>query len=228
MQQKHIVTAFDFTQIDDNWLKSKMKVMGLRIKQELLGQSCIPLEMFIPAKKAIATTRAFGRKTSELKYLEEAVSTYAVRCAEKLRKQKSVAGLITVFIHTDPFNPGEPQYNQSRVLALPVPANSNTELVKYALIALNSLYRPEFKYKKAGVIVEGLQNEFAVQGNLFDTKNRKNSRNLHKTIDKLNQEFGRDKVRLAIQGSGSEWKLRQEKLSKRYTTNLNEIIEVKA
>jgi DNA polymerase V len=184
--------------------------------------------LIIPPKKAIATTRAFGKKTSELVFITEAVSTYAVRCAEKLRKQNSVANLVTVFIHTDPFNPNEPQINKSKTITLPVATNDNTELVKHAIICLNAIFSPDFKYKKAGVIVDGLQNECQVQGNIFDKINRKKQCDLLHAIDKLNREFGRDKVKLAVQGDGKEWKLRQEKLSKRYTTNWNEIIEVKA
>lgn len=228
LQKSKVETAHDFTLLNDIWLKTKMKVIGLRIKKELLGESCIPLEIIIPAKKAIATTRAFGKKTSELKYIEQAVSTYAVRCAEKLRKQNSVANLLAVFIHTDPFNPNEPQINKSKTITLPVATNSNTELVKYALICLHSIFEGNFMYKKAGVIVDGLQNESSFQQNIFDQTDRKKQHKVIQTIDNLNKEFGRDKVKLAVQGSGKEWKLRQEKLSKRYTTNLNEIIEVKA
>ena len=174
--QKNVKTAYDFTQLDDNWLRMKMKVMGLRIKRELLGESCIRLELIVPSKKAIATTRAFGKKTSELIYITEAVSTYAVRCAEKLRKQNSVANLLTVFIHTDPFNLNEPQINRSKTISLPVATNDNIELVKYANICLNAIFSPDFRYKKAGVIVDGLQNETQVQGNIFDKTDRKKQR----------------------------------------------------
>lgn len=226
LQQNQVFTAYDFTLLGDNWLRTKMKVIGLRIKKELLGESCLRLELIVPPKKAIATTRAFGKKTSEIKIITEAVSTYAARCAEKLRKQKSVANLLTVFIHTDPFNPNEPQINKSKTITLPVATSSNTELVKYALICLNEIFMPGFRYKKAGVIVDGLQNESCFQQNIFDKTNRKKQRDLLKVIDKLNCEFGRDKVKLAVQGDGKEWKLRQEKLSKRYTTNWNEIIIV--
>ena len=226
--QYNVKTAYDFTLLDDGLLRTKMKVIGLRIKRELLGESCIQLELIIPPKKAIATTRAFGKKTSEIRYIEEAVSTYAVRCAEKLRKQNSVANLLTVFIHTDPFNPNEPQINKSKSITLPVATNDNIELVKYSLVCLKEIFSPAFRYKKAGVIVDGLQDESHIQQNIFDKTDRKKQGDLLKTIDKLNSEYGRDKVKLAVQGDGKKWKLRQEKLSKCYTTNWNEIIEVKA
>ncbi|WP_294593726.1 DUF4113 domain-containing protein [uncultured Bacteroides sp.] len=33
-------------------------------------------------------------------------------------------------------------------------------------------------------------------------------------------------VKLAVQGNGREWKLKQEQLSQRYTTDINEIITI--
>ena len=228
LQKSGVKTAFDFTQLDDNWLKSKMKVIGLRIKMELLGKSCIPLDEIIPAKKAIATTRAFGKKTAEYKYIQEAVSTYAVRCAEKLRKQKTVANLLTVFIHTDPFNPNDIQLNLSKTIALPLASNSNTQLVKFSLFLLKQIYREGIKFKKAGVVVDGLQTENEIQGNIFYRQSAGSDEKVVRAMDQINKKFGKDRVKLAVQGNGQEWKLRQEKLSKRYTTNWNDIIEVQA
>lgn len=219
----HIYTAFDFSRTDDLWLRQKMKVMGLRIKKELLGEPCIPLEKKTPTKKAIATTRAFGKKTSNLRLLREAVATYAARCAEKLRRQRSTASLLTVFIHTDPFSPIEPQYSQSKSLPLPMATNSTEELIRYALMLLDKIFHAGYRYKKAGVIVEGLVPEQHCQPGLFDTVDREKQKILCRTIDELNHRMGRDRIRMAIQGDGKEWKLRQEKLSQRYTTRWDEI-----
>lgn len=226
LKRNAIHTAFDFVSLDDYWIRINMKVMGLRIKKELLGESCIPLELITPPKKAIATTRAFGKKTSELKILEEAVSTYAVRCAEKLRKQKSVANILTVFIHSDPFKLNESQINKSKTITLPLASNTNSEIVKYAVFCLKEIYQANYLYKKAGVIVEGLQSEFAIQKNIFDNEDGIRQQKISKSVDALNSKFGKDKVKLAVQGDGEKWKLRQEKRSKRYTTNWNEILEI--
>jgi DNA polymerase V len=167
-----------------------------------------------------------AKKTKDIVLLKEAVSTYAARCGEKLRKQNSIANLLTVFIHTDPFNTNERQYNKSKLITLPVPTNNNTELIKYALFCLSEIYNPEYIYKKAGVIVDGLESQFEYQSNIFDNLNRNKQQELGLTIDQINQSHGRDKIKVAVQGSGNEWKLKQEKLSKKYTTNWDNIIEV--
>ncbi|MBN2772791.1 MAG: Y-family DNA polymerase [Prolixibacteraceae bacterium] len=225
--RNRIFSAYDYTLLDDNWLRSQMKVMGLRIKTELLGESCIPLELIIPSKKAIATTRAFGRKTKSKRLLKEAVSTYAARCGEKLRKQSSLANLITVFIHTDPFNQNDLQYNKSKSITLPVATNCTQVLIKYALKLLDDIFLPGYFYKKAGVIIEGLEPQKLWQPDLFEALNREKYNRLSVVVDGLNNYFGRDTVKVAIQGSGEEWKLRQEKLSNRFTTNWNETLVVK-
>ncbi len=227
LEKTGVKTAYDFTCIHDNWIKKYMTVTGLRIKKELLGISCLPLERVQATKKAIATTRAFGKKVTELHVLKEAVATYAVRCAEKLRRQQTVANLVTVFIHTDPFRPGEPQYSVSKTLPLPVASNSNQQLTALALTALEMIYKSNVRYKKAGVIVDGLAPETDIQQDIFTENDAEGQKKLSMVIDSINRRYGRDKIKLAIQGSGQEWKLRQEKLSQRYTTDWNGIIHVK-
>jgi DNA polymerase V len=83
-------------------------------------------------------------------------------------------------------------------------------------------------YKKAGVIVEAIVPENNLQGNLFFEGNQSKLNKLSEVNDSINRRYGRDTLRLAAQGNKKEWKLRQQKLSKGYTTKLDEIIEVKA
>lgn len=227
LQRNNIFTAYEFTQADNQWIKNNISVVGLRIKEELLGNSCIPLEMIDQDKKAIATTRAFGKKITDFVFIKEAVATYATRCAEKLRRQNSAAKLLTVFIHTDPFHPNEIQYNKSKTLTLPVATNNQMELVDYALRTLNVIFRPGLRYKKAGVIVDGLIPADQIQQNIFDIVDHKRNNQLSFSTDDINKKFGRDSLRLAVMGTGKEWQLRQEKLSNRYTTNWEEIIQIK-
>lgn len=227
LQKKGIKTAFDYTCISDEWIKKNLTVLGLRLKKELLGKSCLPVISLQPPKKAIATTRAFGKKIENFFFIQEAVATYAVRCGEKLRKQKSVANLLTVFIHTDPFNPNEKQFSTSKTITLSVASNNGIFLVNYALKALSMIFKKGYLYKKAGVIVDGLEPENGVQKDIFLEADTNEQKQLTEVIDRINRKYGRDKIRLAIQGTGKEWKLRQEKLSLRYTTNIDEVIQIK-
>lgn len=220
-------TAYDFTQLDASWVRNKMTVVGQRTHEELKGNPCIDIDTVIRAKKNIATTRSFGKKLSDISMISEAVSTHAVRCAEKLRKQKSVANHISVFIHTDPFSQGEKYVYKSITVTLPKASNTNHELVKAALIGLKKIYLPNHLFKKTGVIVSSLSSEDYVQGDLFDQKNSTNFKAISKVTDILNSRYGQDKVKLAVQEGSKDWKLKQEKLSQRYTTRWDELLKIK-
>lgn len=220
-------TAYDFTQLSRAWVRKNMTVVGERTWLELHGESCIDLERDVPAKKQICTSRAFGENATSLAELEEAVSTYAGMCAEKLREQKGLAIALMVFIHTNHFNERVPQYARNCVLNLSVPSNNTAEIVKYALTALRMIYKDGFSYKKAGVIITEIVPDNAVQLNLFDNEVREKHDKLSAVMDKLNSGFKHQVLRLAVQGTERKWKLKQEKLSPCYTTNINDIITVK-
>jgi DNA polymerase V len=223
-----IVTAWQFTQQNENWVKKNMSVVGQRVQRELMGKPCISIENAPSAKKAIATTRGFGKKINNKELIKEAVSTHAIRCAEKLRKQHSVANLLTVFIHTDPFNPNEKMYYKSQTVILPVPTNSNAFLVKAAFKAFDSVFLNGLWYKKAGVIVSGITTEAHLQGNLFFEEDRVRQNKISEATDTINRKYGRDTLKLAAQGTGNEWKHKQAKLSRGYTTSMKDVIVVKS
>lgn len=222
-----IKTAYDFTQAPPQWVKKHMSVMGLRTQKELSGIPCHELESRVPAKKGICTSRSFGEMQTELKVIEEAISTFAIRCAYKLRKQKTCANNLMVFIHTNPFRNDLPQYSASRVITLPTATNSSFEIVHYATLALRSIHKPGFRYKKTGVIVSGIVSEDGIQTSLFDNIDREKQSSTMRSIDLLNNRYGRDVVRIAAQGFGRRWKLKQEKLSPSYTTCWNDILTIK-
>ena len=110
---------------------------------------------------------------------------------------------------------------------LDVPTNDSIEIVKFALKGLDQIYLPSYSYKKAGVIVGKTVPETQVQLSLFDNLDRDKRREVNSVVDRINRRMGRDKVKLAVQGSGRKWRLKQEKLSPCYTTRFADMLEVK-
>ena len=164
---------------------------------------------------------------SELTQLSEAVSNFASSCAHKLRKQKSCCNLITVFIHTNFHRRDLPQYSNSTTIQLPVASNSSFELIEYSKKALASIFVEGYRYKKAGVIINGIVPELPLQPAFFDSTNRNQHKLILKELDKINLRYGKNTLRSAAQGGRKkEWRLRQERLSPSYTTNLDEAILV--
>lgn len=222
-----VKTAYEFTQLPRAWVRKNMTVVGERTWCELRGEPCIEMETVPPDKKQICTSRSFGKMVDDLPTISEAVATYAAICARKLRKQKSCAVSLMVFIHTNNFREDLPQYFRNSVVHLPVATSSSIEIVHYAVQELEQIYKSGFQYKKAGVIIMEITPETAVQGNLFDKVDREKHKRLMSAADKLTDRYGKDKLKLASQGDGKRWKLRQEKLSPNYTTDIKDIIQVK-
>ncbi|OIR07662.1 DNA polymerase IV [mine drainage metagenome] len=220
-------TAMDVTNIPEEWMRANMTVVGQRLWNELRGTASIEWEYEAPPKKNICTSRSFGKLTGDKTILMEAASNYAALCAAKLRAQKSCAKVIHVFINTNQHKTQLPQYSRSISLEFETPTNLTGEIIQYALKGLDIIYKPGYLFKKVGIMMFGLIPEDQVQKSLFDTKDRTKHKELLNTVDKLNKLLGRDAVRMAAQGFERRYKLRADYLSKRYTTNINEILKVK-
>jgi DNA polymerase V len=225
LKAKRVFKAYDFTQLPDSWVRKQMSVVGLRLKKELEGKPTLDLEE-IANKKAIATTRSFDNQYRDYNIIRERISSFAISCGEKLRRQNSHCMLVHVFLQTNKFRPDLPQYHCSTVVKTDCPTNSSIDLVKYAIRGLDKLYKSEYYYKKAGVIVMELRPENTEQLSLFSNKNPKHHQ-LMQHIDHLNKTIGRHKVKFGSQDLGKVWKMRQERLSKRYSTTIKESIVVK-
>ncbi len=226
LQKQQILTAYDFTQLNDYWVRKQMSVVGLRLKKELEGKPTLDLEE-VANKKAIATTRSFDYQYEDYHYIKERISSFAVSCGEKMRKQKSYCNLIYVFLKTNKFQANQPQYGRGISVKLPHPTNSSIDLMKHAVQGLKKIYKKGYAYKKAGVMVMGLIPEDTRQLAFFTEENPKHHQ-LMKKIDELNKKVGRYKIKFAAQDLKKTWKMRQEHLSQAYTTSLQQIIEVKA
>lgn len=224
LEKQGVKTAYDFTQLPGSWVRKNMTVTGERTWKELRGISCIDMESAPPAKKQICTSRSFGKMVEDIDTMSEAIATHASACAKKLRQQKSYAMSLMVFIHTNNFREDLPQYWKNTIIKLPVPTNDTLEIVHYALEGLKSIYMTGYQYKKAGVIITEIVT--SAQLGLFDTVDREKREKLMQAIDKVNGEH-KHLVKLAVQGNGRDWKLKQEQLSKRYTTDINEVLTIK-
>ena len=227
LKEVGICTALQFRETDTYWIKKHLSINGVKIQKELKEEVYYPLETTIQRKKNICTARSFGTSIKELSKLREAVSSHANTCATKLRKEKSCCSTISVFLSTNPFKPQAKQYHPYRVFNLDVPTNDSIEIVRFALKGLDQIYRSDCIYKKAGVIVGRTIPESQVQLSLFDNLDRDKRREINSVVDTINRKMGGNKVKLAVQGTGRKWKLRQERLSPCYTTRFSEILEVR-
>ncbi|WP_108246423.1 Y-family DNA polymerase [Muricauda brasiliensis] len=226
LQTKNIKTAYDFTQLSDEWVKKQMAIIGLRLKKDLEGIPTLDLDDDTRDKKAIATTRSFESTYSDIENIKERISTFATSCAEKLRSQGSSCNYLVVLLRSDRHKKDEPQDRSSLIITLPYATDSSLTISNYAVRAAVALFKPGIKYKKAGVIVSGLVPTNERQLDLFLSENPKHHK-LMQVMDGINDKYGTHKMKIANQDLERTWKMRQKHLSPKYTTNINDIIKVK-
>jgi DNA polymerase V len=229
LKRHNIKTALDLKRAPQDWVRTHMTVVGQRIVYELRGTSCIALDDAPPAKKAIACSRSFGHMVEDLDELLEAASSYISRAAEKLRRQRSAASLLHIYMTTNRFRPDLPQYSNSLSAHLPQPTAYTPDLISHARDLLRRIYKEGYRYKKVGVMLMGIVPEGEIQLNFFNPHypHERNAR-LMENIDRLNTRWGRNFVGFAATGVRRPWRMRRALLSPNFTTNWNEIPVVKA
>lgn len=222
-----ITTAYKLKNTTDAWIKKHCSVVMLRTVKELRGEPCADLELGPAAKQNICTSRGFGKPVEDFQTILEATTSYAAKCAFKLRKQSSCAKELLVFLQTNKYA-DSPHYYNTQKIVLPTATNSDLELIRYTKIALENIYLSGYKYKKTGVIVMNIIPDTNRQLNLLDTTDHAKEQTLMQFMDGLTAKFGKDTVKVACQGTKGkkDWNLNREFLSPCYTTRLNQILTI--
>jgi DNA polymerase V len=213
-------TVAELAALDPAIARELLTVVGQRTVLELRGIPCIPLELEPPPKKVTAVTRSFGRAVTTLAEMREAVSFYATRAAEKLRRAGQATGHLSVFMHTNRFN-DDPRRSASAAVIFPEATNDTCELVTGALRIAEAIWRDGFRYSKAGVITTDLVPSGAGQASLFVDARR--DPRLMLAMDKINAKMGRGTVFPAATGTHRKWFLKAEHHSPRYTTRWSDV-----
>jgi DNA polymerase V len=222
LQALGLATALDAARLDAAMVRRRWSVTLERTVRELQGQPCIALDDEPAPRHEIASTRAFGTPLTALPPLIEAVSEYASRAALKLRAQRSHAGQVLVFVHTNPFRRGEPQYSRSATVPLRRPTSDTAVIVQAALRALQACWQSGYRLHKAGVILLDLLHESVVQHELaLGDATEHAGASLMRAVDAVNDRYGRGTVHLASAGTGGAargWSMKQQWRTPQYTT----------
>ncbi len=234
LRAQGITTAQDLAVMSPAAARAMRSVVLEKTVRELGGTPCIEFEDEPPAKQQIACTRSFGRPVTELADLQQAVTEFACRAAEKLRKQKGHAAQVMVFIRTSPFRKQDAQYSRSACLPLPVPTSDSAHITQAALALLGSIYQPGFLYAKAGVMLMGLQPATRQQMTLDLSRHPGDAQPANRTrlmqaIDLINQRHGRGSLKLGSAGIGHAaqiWHMKQDFKTPAYTTDWDHLLTV--
>jgi DNA polymerase V len=225
-----ITSAWELCNMREEWAHTHLGgVVGVRLIRELKGLPAIAMEDELINKKMIATTRMFGRPVTSVEEVREAVATYISRAAEKLRRQQSAAGVVSVFI-VPREQPASTYFRHGPTIStsttLTHPSSLTHELIKAAVGLVDQLFENGKTYKKAGVLLSGLVPDDSIQGNLFTPATQNQHRFLMHAVDNINFSMRDDSVKWGASGINKDWKMRQELRSKRHTTRWEELKEI--
>lgn len=232
LEASGIRTAADLAQADRHVLRRRYSIVLAKTAQELCGEPAIDWEDAPTPRQQIMSTRSFGLPVRDLAELEQAVSLFTSRAAEKLRRQQSRAGAVQVYIRTSRSRTG-PWHADSAVVPLDAPTDGTSMLLRAALSGLRSVFRPGFDYAKAGVCLldVGPAAPVATQGALFGLDSPGDSARSGRAmavVDQLNQRFGSRMVQVAsaLHEPDARWQMRQAHRSPNYTTVWGDVVRV--
>ncbi len=221
-----IRTALDLADTHPAAIRKHFSVVLERTVRELRGEPCLGLE-FSPDKQEIVCSRSSGERVSDYESVRQAISTYAFRAAERLRKERQHCRFISAFIKTSPHAPNEPYYGNSASVKLLTPTQDSRDIINAATRCLDKIWREDHRYQKAGVMLGDFFSSGVAQLNLFDeAPHRHNSEALMAMMDDLNKK-GRGTLWFAGQGIQQQWQMKREMLSPRYTTRFADLLRVR-
>jgi DNA polymerase V len=224
LNRNGIFTAKQFKHLSETWVLQYMKVTGQRTLLELKGIPCVRRSDLRERRKGIISSRSFGKPVESLTQMEESVTLFTARAVERLRSDHSLASFIQVYITTNYHKQDESQYANSAGYQLVQPSCYTPAFIKSAKIALRTIFKPGFRYKKAMVMLSGITPDTQVQLNMFHQYHPdKRDRRLMRAVDILNQRYGRTTLEYAASGIKRAWKPRSESLSRRFTTSWADI-----
>lgn len=187
LRQYNINTALDFAELPLSEVRKIINVMGERSWRELNGEPCIDHEAAEPLNKQICTSRSYKKSIDDPELLKEAVADYSAKVARRLREQVGCAKSVTVFIQTNSFRPELPQHFGSTTIQLDEATDDTLAITSAAVRAVDSLFRPGYAYRRAGVTVNEIVSHNAVQQNLFSVPGlREKRQRLMTAIDSIN------------------------------------------
>ena len=209
----------------DSWIRKMMSVNGLKTITELRGISCIPLEEYSMTRKSCCTTRSFGKLLTNLEDIEQAVTTFARRAAERIRSESLAASCVSVFVRTNPFDKKSAYYSNGASRTLSHPTHDSITIIETALLLTKRIFKNNYQYKKAGVLLSGLCDESEIQETLFEKNYNQNS-DLMSAIDAINYRYGRDTLQMASECKVGNWKQKRENCTRNYTTQIDRLLLV--
>lgn len=228
LQSCGVNTTEAFRSLSEEWVMSRMSIVGVRTWHELHSIPSIEFDNKERDKKSIMVSRSFAKELTTKAELQESLTTFIAQAATQLRAQHSVAAEMHIFINTNRYREDKPQHHTSDIIQFDVATDSTLDMVKEGIILLNQIFREGYEYKKAGVLLNNIQPKKSIQIGLFDdVEHIKKQDAIMQTLDNITQKFGNSALVVGAQTSTSSTKSNSNHRSPEYTTKWSDIITVK-
>ena len=217
-------SALDLKRANPQRIRQQFSVVMEKTIRELNGTVCIELEEISPPKQQIISSRSFGYAVRDYNSLAESITLYVCSAAEKLRRQQCFSGSVYVYIRTSPFKPDDPFYSNGMTIPLTYPTDDSRQLVNAALWGLIQIYKPNYNYAKAGVMLGEIVSKLRIKTDLFgQSEASPKSEALMATMDNINRKMGKASIKLASEGFKRPWRMKQGNKSPSYTTRWEDL-----
>lgn len=210
-----LVTVADLAEVEPARIRSFAGVVGERLALEVRGTPCHGIDETATPRRSILSSRSFGQVITDRADLAEALSHHAVRAAEKLREDGLVAATLVAFARTDRHREDHEQHDAEAAVRLDPPTDDGRRLSAAVAQALDAMWVPGLRWKRAGVYLADLSSSQVTQPVLpgLGPPEAPQRRRLMEVMDALNARLGKDSVRLASTGLDRAWKPRAERLT---------------
>lgn len=179
-----VVQLGDITLLPDNVLKSKFGIIGLDLKQKLLGNDTDAVKNcndYTPAKSIGNGTTTVKDIFSRVEILS-VVSALCDEIATRLRRANFNANGLSVTLKTADFK----YYNQS--LHLDFATNDLSELIKFSMQIIDNFWEYNQPVRAIRICTYNLTNASKVQLNMFCNYAKKEK--LNNTLDEIRGKYG--------------------------------------
>ena len=235
----NVNNAFQLKELNQNFARKKKGLFLQRSILELNGIKCIDIENNLSEKKSICVSRSFGKKLNCYEDIKSALIVYTQKATSKMRSYNFFCRSITIFLKTSKYQ--SKIYSNHKTYSL-LEATNDTRIVwKISEKLLQKIYKENFFYSKAGIIISdfsintNIQQELIKDRELDINHQKESSAKLMKVMDYVNKKFGDGKLRLSTDKNGSfylnkknvNWLMKSEYRSPCYTTNWCDIPKVR-
>jgi len=222
-----VFTIAQFLELNPDFIKRKMTVMGINTYKELKGFSIYGLNSDNPTRKSIVSSRSFGESVYSFKSLSESLSYHITLACEKLRSKNLKTLYMTIFIMSNRFRDDEEKYFNSITINFEDWTNYEPDIIRQGLIGLKTIFKEGIAYKKLGIVFAELKSINGIEFNLWTSIEYENKKSkLSNAIDKINRQYGSKTIKVATlscRKDDKSWEMKREMKSKNWATRWDEL-----